>query len=92
MAGRAFSVFSRLPFLECREILLCQLQSAVVIAAIAVNVMQMTSNQVVHVIAVGNYLVSATCAMLVTFLVALANVMGSTTCRVGSEGLSVSHA
>jgi hypothetical protein len=59
----------------------------VVIAVIAVNVMQMTSNQVVHVIAVGNYLVSATCAMLVTLLMTLANVMGSTTCRVGSGGL-----
>jgi hypothetical protein len=57
-AGLAFSVSSKFPFLECREILLCQLQSAVVIAMIAVNVMQMTGNQVVHVIAVGNYLVS----------------------------------
>jgi hypothetical protein len=86
VAGLAFSVSSRFPFLECRGILLCQLQRAVVIAVIAVNVMQMTGNQVVHVIAVGNYLVSATCAMLVTFLMALANVMGSTTCRVGSGG------
>jgi hypothetical protein len=59
----------------------------VIIAVIAVNVMQMTGDQVVHVIAVGNYLVSATCAMLVTLLMALANVMGSTTCRVGSGGL-----
>jgi hypothetical protein len=54
---------------------------------IAVNVMQMTGNQVVHVIAMGNHLVSATCAMLVTLLVALASVMGSTTCWVRSGGL-----
>jgi hypothetical protein len=67
--------------------LLCQLQGAVVIAVIAVDVMQMTGNQIVHVIAMGNYLVSATCAVLVTLLMALANVIGSTTCRVGSGGL-----
>jgi hypothetical protein len=58
-----------------------------IIAVIAVNVVQMTGNQVVHVIAVGNYLVSATYAMLVTLLMAKANVIGSTTCRVGGGGL-----
>jgi hypothetical protein len=44
--------------------------------------MQMTRNQVVHMIAVGNRLVSATDAVLVALLMAIANVIGSTTCRV----------
>ena len=87
MARLASRFLSRFPFLDCREILLCQLQSAVIIAVIAVNVMQMTRNQVVHMIAVGNRLVSATYAMLVALLMAIANVIGSTTCRVGTGGL-----
>ena len=58
-----------------------------IIAVIAVNVMQMTRNQVVDMIAVGNRLVSATYAMLVALLMAIANVIGSTTCRVGTGGL-----
>jgi hypothetical protein len=60
-----------------------QLQSAVIIAVIAVHVVQMTGNQVVYVIAVGNCLVSATCAMLVALFMASANVIGSTSCRIG---------
>jgi hypothetical protein len=59
----------------------------VIIAVIAVNVMQMTPNQVVYMIAVGNRLVSATYAMLVALLMAIANVIESTTCRVGTGGL-----
>jgi hypothetical protein len=59
----------------------------VIIAVIAVNVMQMTRDQVVHMIAVGNRFVSTTYAMLVALLMAIAHVMGSTTCRVGSGGL-----
>lgn len=58
-----------------------------IIAVIAVNVMQMTRNQVVYMVAVGNRLVSATYAMLVALLMAIANVIGSTTCRVGTGGL-----
>ena len=58
-----------------------------IIAVIAVNMMQMTRNQVVHMIAMGNRLVSATYAMLVALLMAIANVIGSTTCRVRTGGL-----
>jgi hypothetical protein len=55
----------------------------VIIAVIAVHVVQMTGNQVVNVIPVGNCLVSATWAMLVALFVPSANVIGSTSCRIG---------
>jgi hypothetical protein len=59
----------------------------VIVAVIAVHVVQMTGNQVVYVIAVGNCLVSATCAMFVALLMAVTNVVRSTSCRVGGGRL-----
>ena len=58
-----------------------------IIAVVTVNVMQMTSNQVVYMVTVGNRFVSTTYPVLVALLMAIANVIGSTTCRVGTGGL-----
>lgn len=71
------------PYSKRCAICLRQLQSTVIIAVIAVHVVQMTGNQVIYVIAVGHRLVSATCAMLVALFMASANVIGSTIRRIG---------
>ncbi len=58
------------------------------IAVVAVNVVQMTSNQVVHMITMGNCLMSAARAMFVALFMAIADVIGSASCRVGGGNLN----
>jgi hypothetical protein len=58
------------------------------IAVISVKMVQMAGNQIVDVVAVRNRLVAAASAMLVALLMALANMIGSTTVGIRSGHLN----
>jgi hypothetical protein len=53
-----------------------------IVAVAAVNVVQMAFYQIVHMITVGNRLMSATRSMFVAFFMPITEVVGSTTRRI----------
>ena len=53
-----------------------------IVTVVAVRMMEMALNQIIDVVTVGYSLVSATGTVVVTGLVAVANVLGRTTFRI----------